>query len=341
MKIHEVQEESPYSWLKRKTSHTIHKDQYSRAASKLHDILSRKHKETGGKLRHSLGYYAHMLSRQTGERLNWKELAQEYLDTFGGTYFENFDLDEFKIVKPDPKDTMGIKRNQMPQVATKDYPEFVEYLKDKGATFTKGTVKATSLKAIQGEFSDQGVEKQLKKLMNKEPKKPVIASSDDYIIDGHHRWLVALNTGDTVEVFRVNMPGQELLQLVKEFPKVTYKDIYNERLVQVDPKGPKNLKKLKKPSRYERRKQAAKAQDDIDEAWSKKYKKSIDCSNPKGFSQKAHCAGRKKTEDKNFGIPDGATLAQLDDIAKNAKTKEKRQRAHYLRNMRRGQNKTK
>lgn len=27
-------------------------------------------------------------------------------------------------------------------------------------------------------------------------------------------------------------------------------------------------------------------------SWSKKYKKSIDCSNPKGFSQKAHCAGR-------------------------------------------------
>ena len=28
--------------------------------------------------------------------------------------------------------------------------------------------------------------------------------------------------------------------------------------------------------------------------WSEKYKKSIDCSNPKGFSQKAHCQGRKK-----------------------------------------------
>lgn len=32
----------------------------------------------------------------------------------------------------------------------------------------------------------------------------------------------------------------------------------------------------------------------ITEAWTDKYKKSIDCSNPKGFSQKAHCAGRKK-----------------------------------------------
>ena len=32
----------------------------------------------------------------------------------------------------------------------------------------------------------------------------------------------------------------------------------------------------------------------VGEAWSEKYKKSIDCSNPKGFSQKAHCQGRKK-----------------------------------------------
>ena len=31
--------------------------------------------------------------------------------------------------------------------------------------------------------------------------------------------------------------------------------------------------------------------------WSKKYKKSIDCNNPKGFSQKAHCAGRKKRKE--------------------------------------------
>ena len=34
------------------------------------------------------------------------------------------------------------------------------------------------------------------------------------------------------------------------------------------------------------------------EGWSDKYKKSIDCNNPKGFSQKAHCAGRKKQESK-------------------------------------------
>jgi ribosomal protein S26 len=32
----------------------------------------------------------------------------------------------------------------------------------------------------------------------------------------------------------------------------------------------------------------------ITEGWSQKYKSSINCSHPKGFSQKAHCAGKKK-----------------------------------------------
>lgn len=35
----------------------------------------------------------------------------------------------------------------------------------------------------------------------------------------------------------------------------------------------------------------------LDEKWSEKYKKSIDCNNPKGFSQKAHCQGRKKHDE--------------------------------------------
>jgi hypothetical protein len=34
----------------------------------------------------------------------------------------------------------------------------------------------------------------------------------------------------------------------------------------------------------------------ISESWTKKYKSSINCSNPKGFSQRAHCQGRNKNE---------------------------------------------
>jgi hypothetical protein len=53
------------------------------------------------------------------------------------------------------------------------------------------------------------------------------------------------------------------------------------------------------------------AKEFVTEKWSKKYKSSINCSNPRGFSQKAHCAGRKLKEfavsperDNNDDVPD-------------------------------------
>ena len=39
---------------------------------------------------------------------------------------------------------------------------------------------------------------------------------------------------------------------------------------------------------------------ELEEKWSAKYKRSIDCNNPKGFSQKAHCQGRKKNESEDL-----------------------------------------
>ncbi len=42
------------------------------------------------------------------------------------------------------------------------------------------------------------------------------------------------------------------------------------------------------------------------EDWSEKYKNSIDCNNPKGFSQKAHCQGKKKNE--NMSIEEKLNL---------------------------------
>ena len=45
---------------------------------------------------------------------------------------------------------------------------------------------------------------------------------------------------------------------------------------------------------YQQRENQPIDEDYIDEKWSQKYKSSINCASPKGFSQRAHCAGRKK-----------------------------------------------
>lgn len=65
---------------------------------------------------------------------------------------------------------------------------------------------------------------------------------------------------------------------------------------------------------------------DVQEKWSEKYKRSIDCNNPKGFSQKAHCQGRKKkvNEEKlEGGKSDNMSLI---DIAKKHVGNEKNEK---------------
>ena len=52
--------------------------------------------------------------------------------------------------------------------------------------------------------------------------------------------------------------------------------------------------------------------------WSKKYKRSIDCNNPKGFSQKAHCAGRKKrNEETKMNIKELVKTAVKEVVAED------------------------
>ena len=67
--------------------------------------------------------------------------------------------------------------------------------------------------------------------------------------------------------------------------------------------------KLQKFADSEPTKPAAKEwianQKKVNEKWSAKYKRSINCNNPKGFSQRAHCQGRKK-----------ANEAQMDEVGK-------------------------
>lgn len=45
--------------------------------------------------------------------------------------------------------------------------------------------------------------------------------------------------------------------------------------------------------------------DMMNEEWSEKYKRSINCDNPKGFSQKAHCQGKEKNESQSIDLSEG------------------------------------
>jgi len=61
---------------------------------------------------------------------------------------------------------------------------------------------------------------------------------------------------------------------------------------------------------------------EVSEKWSEKYKKSIDCNNPKGFSQRAHCQGKKKKLKESLTESERTTMAKLRDIAKKHACKD-------------------
>jgi len=63
---------------------------------------------------------------------------------------------------------------------------------------------------------------------------------------------------------------------------------------------------------------------EMKEKWSEKYKKSINCNNPKGFSQRAHCQGRKKKLKESLNEAVRSEMAQLKDLARKF-AKEKSQ----------------
>lgn len=88
---------------------------------------------------------------------------------------------------------------------------------------------------------------------------------------------------------------------VIKFPIANLKKSTRRKL-RIDPLGTKDARKrdddpMIDPSSHEGS-TALMIRKKIRESWSEKYKRSIDCSNPKGFSQKAHCQGRKKTNEK-------------------------------------------
>lgn len=75
------------------------------------------------------------------------------------------------------------------------------------------------------------------------------------------------------------------------------------------------------PNYYSKLKKVEKVKED----WSEKYKKSIDCSHPKGFSQRAHCQGRKKRMKESVEILDanGNLFVTIIDLIKGSDDKFK------------------
>ena len=115
-------------------------------------------------------------------------------------------------------------------------------------------MKASTLKATQSNFNVDKIVDKISNIKTLGKAKPLIVSSDNYIIDGHHRWfskktLVESNTNgydidtnndifsENIKVIIIDYPIKKLIQKLQE-----YKIKYNEKYLS---KSLINLEKVK------------------------------------------------------------------------------------------------
>lgn len=114
------------------------------------------------------------------------------------------------------KDSLGIQRHEMPQVPGKKVAGWLAFLAERGIGHNNETIRASSLKPTQAQYSPAKVEAAKTKAEGKGLRR-LLASSDGFVMDGHHRWKAMLDLGRDVDVIRMQAPARELLPMFWEY----------------------------------------------------------------------------------------------------------------------------
>ena len=157
-------------------------------------------------------------------------------------------------------------RNQLPQIRR-------DHIKKSKFKHKEGKISIGKIKPVQSQRV-KGFSKKAEDVFLNNEDRPFIVDRKGYLINGHHRYDAAYMLG--IKRVPAIMIDADIEDVIEYFSHTTSnRNVMSENYF-----------------------------NDLLEKWSKKYKDSINCSNPKGFSQKAHCAGKKKNEDAtkgNFG----------------------------------------
>lgn len=113
-------------------------------------------------------------------------------------YYKNLSPSDFHIQEVNSKIQITLpqmnelySRRDMPQIKKKDLKPAIGKLLKAGLTISKGTISPQKLQPSQKEIYKSKVDDIISK-SDPYTIKPIIISSDNYIVDGHHRWVAFL-----------------------------------------------------------------------------------------------------------------------------------------------------
>lgn len=115
-----------------------------------------------------------------------------------------------------------VPRPVMPQIDEADFMDFIEFANERGITVAVNYLTPEHL------HPHQRIDRIHAERMPPEVRaKTIFVSRDWYILDGNHRWALHLAEHSKIAIFQVDLPFEEAVSLMFEFPK-TYALEYAE-----------------------------------------------------------------------------------------------------------------
>ena len=104
-----------------------------------------------------------------------------------------------------------LSRDQMPQIDNID--DFIDFVGSHGFVFSSEFDYVDHLRPTQHSFDQTKVDS----IINGKPSKPIIVSSDQFILDGHHRYFAAKQSGQKIKWVEFAVPIIDLLKLADDY----------------------------------------------------------------------------------------------------------------------------
>lgn len=123
-------------------------------------------------------------------------------------------------------DRFDIPRNEMPQIKPRYVQAYLSFLQKNNVKFETKSVYTKGLKPTQNEFNGDKIQT-AERFRDLNTNYLTMISKDNYILDGHHRWLAEYNRDNNsmIKVIHINLSIKKLITLTKNFKHVTYKGL--------------------------------------------------------------------------------------------------------------------
>jgi len=150
---------------------------------------------------------------------------------------EEQDVSEGEEISVGLSTDVGIDRNEMPQIKSTDMADFVQWLeREKNISTKQVSMMVDDLKPSQSKINVEKIKGMLsaKSIEELARSKPVLVTRDNYLVDGHHRWFALYTDSEknTILSNLVDLDFDDFISIAKEYPKVSYKSMVDESLVQ-------------------------------------------------------------------------------------------------------------